>query len=132
MGIIVQKFGGTSVADATKVKNVAKRIVRTQEEGHQVAVVVSAMGDTTDRLTFLAHEISANPPDRELAMLLSTGEQVSIALLAMAVTELGYQAISLTGTQVGIVTGGFYSEARIQHINDSRILSELDKEKSSF
>ena len=129
MGIIVQKFGGTSVADGTKIKNVAKRIVRTHEEGHQVAVVVSAMGDTTDRLTFLAHEISANPPERELAMLLSTGEQVSIALLAMAVSELGYQAISLTGTQVGIITGGFYSEARIQHINDTRILSELNQGK---
>ena len=76
MGIIVQKFGGTSVADATKIKNVAKRIVQTHDEGHRVAVVVSAMGDSTDRLENLAYEISANPPERELAMLMSTGEQV--------------------------------------------------------
>lgn len=129
MGIIVQKFGGTSVADATKIKNVAKRIVQTRDEGHRVAVVVSAMGDTTDRLENLAYEISANPPERELAMLMSTGEQVSIALLAMAVSELGHRAISLTGTQVGIMTGGFYSEARIQSINRGRILSELEQGK---
>ena len=129
MGIIVQKFGGTSVADATKIKNVAKRVVQTHDEGHRVVVVVSAMGDTTDRLESLAYEISANPLERELAMLLSTGEQVSIALLAMAVSELGHEAISLTGTQVGIITGGFYSEARIQSINQGRILSELDRGK---
>jgi aspartate kinase len=129
VGVIVQKFGGSSVADATKIKNVAKRIIRMHEEGYRVVVVVSAMGDTTDRLTQLAHEISANPPERELAMLLSTGEQVSIALLAMAVSELGYQSISLTGTQVGIITGGFYSEARIQSISHERILSELDQGK---
>lgn len=129
MEIIVQKFGGTSVADATKIKHVAKRIVRTHEEGHPVVVVVSAMGDTTDRLNQLAHEISATPPERELDMLLSTGEQVSIALLAMAVSRLGYQAISLTGTQVGIITDGFYSNARIKSINGERILSELDREK---
>ena len=129
MGIIVQKFGGTSVADATKIKNVAKRVVQTHNEGHHVVVVVSAMGDTTDRLEGLAYEISTNPLERELAMLLSTGEQVSIALLAMAVSDLGHQAISLTGTQVGIITGGFYSEARIQSINQGRILSELDRGK---
>jgi aspartate kinase len=129
VGIIVQKFGGTSVADATKIKNVAKRVVQTHDEGHRVVVVVSAMGDTTDRLESLAYEISANPLERELAMLLSTGEQVSIALLAMAVSELGHEAISLTGTQVGIITGGFYSEARIQSINQGRILSELDRGK---
>ena len=127
MGIIVQKFGGSSVADATKVKNVAKRIALTHEEGHSVVVAVSAMGDTTDNLIRLAHEISMDPPERELDMLLSTGEQVSIALLAMAVSELGYQAISLTGTQVGIITNGFYSDARIQSINKERILSELER-----
>ncbi|MCZ6678120.1 MAG: aspartate kinase [Candidatus Poribacteria bacterium] len=129
MEIIVQKFGGSSVADAGKIRNVAKRVVRTHEAGHPVVVVVSAMGDTTDRLTQLAGEISANPPERELDMLLSTGEQVSIALLAMAVSELGYQAISLTGTQVGIMTDGFYSNARIKSINEARILSELDQGK---
>ncbi len=127
MGIIVQKFGGTSVADATKIQNVARRVILEHEKGSRVVVVVSAMGDATDRLMRLAHQISVDPSDRELAMLLSTGEQVSIALLAMAVSELGYQAISLTGTQVGIVTGGFYSEARIRHINEKRILSELDR-----
>jgi aspartate kinase len=127
--IIVQKFGGTSVADAAKIKNVAKRVVRAHEEGYSVVVVVSAMGDTTDRLEQLAYEISANPPDRELDMLKSTGEQVSIALLAMAVSGLGYQAISLTGTQVGIITDGFYSQARIKSINRERILPELDRGK---
>ena len=111
MGIVVQKFGGSSVADATKIKSVAKRIARTHEDGHAVVVAVSAMGDTTDNLIQLAHEISTDPPERELDMLLSTGEQVSIALLAMAVSELGHQAISLTGTQVGIITNGFYSDA---------------------
>ena len=127
MGIIVQKFGGSSVADATKIKNVAKRIARIHEQGHAIVVVVSAMGDTTDNLIRLAHEISIDPPERELDMLLSTGEQVSIALLAMAVSELGYQAISLTGTQVGIITSGFYSNARIKSINKERVLSELER-----
>jgi aspartate kinase len=127
VGIIVQKFGGSSVADATKIRNVARRVVRTYEEGHPVVVVVSAMGDTTNRLIRLAEEISPNPPERELDMLKSTGEQVSIALLAMAVSRLGYQAISLTGTQVGIMTDGFYSNARIKSISGERILSELDR-----
>jgi aspartate kinase len=129
VGIIVQKFGGTSVADAEKVKNAAKRVVRTHEAGNRVVVVVSAMGDTTNRLIRLANEVSENPPERELDMLLSTGEQVSIALLAMAVSELGYQAISLTGTQVGILTDGFYSQARIRSINETRIRSELEQGK---
>ena len=129
MGVIVQKFGGTSVADPTKIKNVAKRVVRTQEAGYRVVVVVSAMGDLTDRLTRIATEISGDPPERELDMLLSTGEQVSIALLAMAVSGLGHQAISLTGTQVGIITDGFFSEARIKSISATRILSELSQGK---
>jgi aspartate kinase len=129
VGIIVQKFGGTSVADAAKVRNVANRVVRMHDAGHHVVVVVSAMGDTTDRLIRLANEISENPPERELDMLLSTGEQVSIALLAMAVSELDHQAISLTGTQVGIITDGFYSNAKIQSINQTRILSELEQGK---
>ena len=129
MGIIVQKFGGTSVADAAKVRNVANRVVRMHDAGHRVVVVVSAMGDTTDRLIRLANEISEKPPERELDMLLSTGEQVSIALLAMAVSELEHEAISLTGTQVGIITDGFYSNAKIQSINETRILSELEQGK---
>ena len=129
MGIIVQKFGGTSVAEAAKVRNVANRVVRMHDAGHRVVVVVSAMGDTTDQLIRLANEISENPPERELDMLLSTGEQVSIALLAMAVSELEHEAISLTGTQVGIITDGFYSNAKIQSINETRILSELEQGK---
>ena len=129
MGIIVQKYGGTSVADSQKIKNVAKRITQSHKNGNLVVVVVSAMGGSTDQLIKLALEISDNPPERELDMLLSTGEQVSIALLAMAVSELGFQAISLTGNQVGIITDGFYSNARIKSINNDRILSELDQGK---
>ena len=125
MSIIVKKFGGTSVGDTTKIKNVAKRIVGSIEKGNQVVVVVSAMGGTTDKLVALAHEVSPSPLERELDMLLSTGEQVSIALLAMAVSDLGYEAISLTGNQVGILTDGFYSNARIVSINNQRILDEL-------
>ena len=125
MSIIVKKFGGTSVGDTTKIKNVAKRIVGTIEKGNQVVVAVSAMGGTTDKLVALAHEVSPSPLERELDMLLSTGEQVSIALLAMAVSDLGYEAISLTGNQVGILTDGFYSNARIVSINNQRIFDEL-------
>ncbi|MEE3194995.1 MAG: aspartate kinase [Candidatus Poribacteria bacterium] len=130
MGIIVQKYGGTSVADSQKIKNVAKRITQSHKDGNLVVVVVSAMGGSTDQLIKLALEISDNPPERELDMLLSTGEQVSIALLAMAVSELGFQAISLTGNQVGIITDGFYSNSRIKSINNDRILSELDQGKT--
>ena len=129
MSIIVQKYGGTSVADSQKIKNVAKRITQSHKDGNLVVVVVSAMGGSTDQLINLALEISENPPERELDMLLSTGEQVSIALLAMAVSELGFQAISLTGNQVGIITDGFYSNARIKSINNDRIHSELDQGK---
>jgi len=125
MSIIVKKFGGTSVGDTTKIKNVARRIVGSIEKGNQVVVAVSAMGGTTDKLVALAHEVSPSPLERELDMLLSTGEQVSIALLAMAVSDLGYEAISLTGNQVGILTDGFYSNARIVSINNQRILDEL-------
>ncbi|MBB17015.1 aspartate kinase [Candidatus Poribacteria bacterium] len=129
MGIIVQKYGGTSVADSQKIKNVAKRITQSHKDGNLVVVVVSAMGGSTDQLINLALEISEKPPERELDMLLSTGEQVSIALLAMAVSELGFQAISLTGNQVGIITDGFYSNARIKSINNDRIHSELNQGK---
>ena len=129
MSIIVQKYGGTSVADSQKIKNVAKRITQSHKDGNLVVVVVSAMGGSTDQLINLALEISEKPPERELDMLLSTGEQVSIALLAMAVSELGFQAISLTGNQVGIITDGFYSNARIKSINNDRIHSELNQGK---
>ncbi|HCD38710.1 MAG TPA: aspartate kinase, partial [Candidatus Omnitrophica bacterium] len=102
--LIVQKYGGSSVANPEKIKNVAKRVVRYKKKGNDLVVVVSALGDTTDELIELASQISAEPPEREMDMLLSTGEQISVALLAMAIHELGYEAISLTGSQVGIIT----------------------------
>ncbi|MCD6505660.1 aspartate kinase [Candidatus Poribacteria bacterium] len=129
MGIIVQKYGGSSVADAEKIKHVANRIVRTKEQGHDVVVVVSAMGKTTDELIALAKSISPNPPEREMDMLLATGEQVSIALVAMAIHELGHEAISLTGPQVGIITDSSFSKARIRHVNTDRIMESLRQGK---
>jgi len=129
MGIIVQKYGGSSVADAEKIKHVANRIVRTKEQGHDVVVVVSAMGKTTDELIALAKSISPNPPEREMDMLLATGEQVSIALVAMAIHELGYEAISFTGPQVGIITDSSFSKARIRHVNTDRIMESLRQGK---
>src|SRR6476660_2686299 len=104
MPLIVQKFGGTSVADSQKILAAARKAVRAQQEGNQVVVVVSAMGQNTDILIDLAHEISEQPPAREMDMLLSTGEQVSVALMAMAIHSLGHEVISLTGAQIGIKT----------------------------
>ncbi len=127
MPIIVQKYGGSSVADTEKIKNVAKRVVKTKEKGYQMVVVVSAIGDTTDHLLKMAYEISPSPPERELDMLLATGEQVSISLLSMAIQSLGYGAISLTGPQVGILTDASYTRAKIIDIKSSRILEELKK-----
>ena len=121
--------GGSSVADAEKIKHVANRIVRTKEQGHDVVVVVSAMGKTTDELIALAKSISPNPPEREMDMLLATGEQVSIALVAMAIHELGHEAISLTGPQVGIITDSSFSKARIRHVNTDRIMESLRQGK---
>src|SRR5579872_7634850 len=103
MALIVQKFGGSSVADASKMQEVARRIAKTRKKGHHVVVVVSAPGDTTDDLIALAHKISDNPDVREMDMLLATGEQQSIALLALAIQAAGCDAISFTGPQVGIV-----------------------------
>jgi aspartate kinase len=97
VGIVVQKYGGSSVADATGIKRVAQRIVATRKEGHEVVVVVSAMGDTTDELIDLAHEVSPLPPGRELDMLLTAGERISMAVLAMAIGNLGHEAQSFTG-----------------------------------
>src|SRR5262249_34622220 len=104
MRLVVQKFGGSSVANAERIRAAARRAIRAKQAGNQVMVVVSARGDKTDELIELAREISERPPDREMDMLLATGEQESIALLAMAIHELGEQAISFTGAQVGIVT----------------------------
>ena len=101
MGVVVQKYGGSSLANAERLKNVAKRVVQAKEEGNSVVVVVSALGDTTDELIKKAYEITSCPPEREMDMLLATGEQMSTALLAMAVQALGHEAISFTGLQVG-------------------------------
>jgi aspartate kinase len=127
MTLFVQKYGGSSVADAAKIKNVARRVVKTKEEGHQVVVVVSAMGDTTDELIELAKQITINPPEREMDVLLHTGEIVSSTLLAMAIGDMGYKAVSLTGAQAGIETDTSHSKARIQRIEPRRIVKELEK-----
>jgi aspartate kinase len=128
-GIIVQKYGGTSVANIARIQNVAKRVVETKRSGYDVVVIVSALGHTTDKLIDLALEITTNPPDRELDMLISTGEQVSSALLAMAIDRLGVEAISFTGAQVGIITDNSFTKARIIDINAKRIGEELKKGK---
>lgn len=127
MALIVQKYGGSSVADAEKIKNVARRIARARDEGNQVVVVVSAMGDTTDELIELAYQISENPDSRELDVLLSTGEVVSSTLLAMSLHGMGYPAISLSGAQAGIRTDSAYSRARILQIEPKRVVRELEK-----
>jgi len=129
MALLVQKYGGSSVADAEKIKNVARRIARTKDEGNQVVVVVSAMGDTTDELINLARQITERPKERELDLLLSTGELVSSTLLAMAVETLGYKAVSLTGIQAGIHTDSNFSRARILRVAPKRVVSELEKDR---
>lgn len=125
MAIVVQKFGGSSVANPDRIKRVAKRVVETKEAGNDVVVVVSALGDTTDELIELARQISERPPRREMDMLLATGEQVSIALLAMAIHELGVPVISLTGAQGGIITDDSHTKAKILRVNPERIKTEL-------
>lgn len=125
--IIVQKFGGTSVADTDKIKNVAKAVIREKKLGNDVVVVVSAMGHTTDILTKLAKEISPNPSSREMDMLLSTGEGVSIALLAMALQAQGCPAVSMNAMQVGIITEKIHSKARILEIKTNKIREHLSK-----
>ncbi len=129
MSLIVQKFGGSSVRDAERVMNVARRIIATYDEGNDVIVVVSAQGDTTDDLIEKAKEINPAPSKREMDMLLSTGEQISISLLAMAIEKLGRPVISLTGWQIGINTDSKYSAARIKHINTERLRNEIDKKR---
>lgn len=125
--LIVQKYGGTSVADTNRIKEVAKRVLRYRKRGYRMVVVVSALGDTTDELIVLAHKITEFPSEREMDMLISTGEQVSVALLAMAIQKLGYEAISFTGVQVGIITDASHTRARILKINTKRIEAELNK-----
>jgi aspartate kinase len=127
MALIVQKYGGSSVADAEKIKNVARRIIKTKEAGNQVVVVVSAMGDTTDDLIKLAYQINDSPNSRELDVLLSTGELVASTTLTMALHSMANAAISLSGYQAGIRTDTAYSRARITNIDPARILKELNK-----
>jgi len=129
MEIVVQKYGGSSVADVPKLERVADRIARTAREGKRVCVVVSAMGRTTDQLLALAREITDSPPRRELDMLLSTGERIAMALLAMAIQKRGLEAISFTGSQSGIMTNDRHSGARIIEVRPVRIQDELERDK---
>ncbi len=127
MSLIVQKYGGSSVADVARIKRVARRIVAARKKGDKIVVVVSALGDTTDELIALAKKITREPQERELDMLLATGEQVSVALLAMAIHQEGVKAVSFTGPQVGIITDCFHTKARILDINTERIQEALRK-----
>ena len=126
MALIVQKFGGSSVGDADKIKHVAKRVIETQAAGNQVVVVVSAMGDTTDELMDLANQVTDNPNPRELDMLLTAGERISMALLALAIDSAGAQSRSFTGSQAGIVTDSKHGNARIAEVTPDRIREALD------
>jgi aspartate kinase len=127
VALVVQKYGGSSVQDADRIKKVAERIVRTRKEGHDVVVVVSAMGDTTDELTDLAEQVSPSPPAREMDMLLTAGERISNALVAMAIHALGADARSFTGSQAGMLTTSKHGDARIVQVNPGRLRSALDE-----
>ncbi len=129
MPLIIQKFGGTSLAGAEKIHRAARRAIRAKLDGHHVVLVVSAMGTSTDELLSLSREVSSDPPKRELDMLLTTGEQVSIALVAMAINAAGHEAISLTAAQLGLLTDGVHMRARIRRISRDRIDKELSAEK---
>jgi aspartate kinase len=129
MSVVVMKFGGTSVADAERIKRAAARIVAKREAGYRVVAVLSARGKTTDELIAMAEEVSAVPDPREMDMLLSTGERISCALCAMAINDLGHQALSLTGSQAGIVTDASHTKARIIDVRADRIMSALDDDK---
>ena len=127
MGLVVQKYGGSSVGTAERIKRGAERIVATRKDGHDVVVVVSAMGDTTDNLMGLAQQVSPAPPPRELDMLLTSGERISNALVAMAISALGAQARSFTGSQAGVITDSAHGKARIIDVTPGRIRAALDK-----
>ena len=129
MAVIVQKYGGSSVADVQKLRRVAERVMHTRAQGHDVVVVVSAMGDTTDDLLGMAKKVSGNPDRRELDMLLSAGERISMALLSMAIRELGGDAISFTGSQSGIITNDRHADARIIEVRPFRVQDELSRGK---
>ncbi|WP_320784231.1 aspartate kinase [Streptomyces sp. CRN 30] len=127
MGLVVQKYGGSSVADAEGIKRVAKRIVEAKKNGNQVVAVVSAMGDTTDELIDLAEQVSPIPAGRELDMLLTAGERISMALLAMAIKNLGHEAQSFTGSQAGVITDSVHNKARIIDVTPGRIRTSVDE-----
>ncbi|HVX42435.1 MAG TPA: aspartate kinase [Mycobacteriales bacterium] len=127
MALVVQKYGGSSVADAERIKRVAERIVATRREGHDVVVTISAMGDTTDELRDLAEQVNPLPEGRELDMLLTAGERISMALLAMAIAALGYEARSFTGSQAGVITTSVHGKARIIDVTPGRIQQALDE-----
>src|SRR5687767_8739928 len=129
MSIVVQKYGGSSVADVARIRQVAERVMRTRRAGHDVVVVVSAMGDTTDDLLALAKQVSPNPERRELDMLLTAGERISMALLSMAIRELGGDAISFTGSQSGIITNDRHVDARIIEVRPYRVQDALAQGK---
>ena len=127
MPIVVQKYGGSSLADAESIKRVARRIVETKKAGHDVVVAVSAMGDSTDDLLDLARDVSPVPPPRELDMLMTAGERISMALVAMAISDLGFSARSFTGSQAGVITDGVHGKAKIIDITPGRIQKAIDE-----
>src|ERR1039458_9169349 len=129
MKCIVQKYGGTSVADIDKIKLIANKIAKTKKEGYNIAVVVSAIGKTTNQLIEMAKLISPDPPKRELDMLLSTGERTTMALLCIALHELGIEAVSLTGSQAGIVTNDVHNDAKVIEVRPFRVQDEMEKGK---
>ena len=126
MSLVVQKFGGTSVADAERIRAVADHVARTRRAGHEVVVVVSAMGKTTDQLVRLADDVSSVQPTREVDMLLSSGERITMSLLCMALAELGVEATSYTGSQAGIITDAVHTRAKIIEIRADRLQATLD------
>ena len=126
MALIVQKYGGSSVGTIDRIRNVARRLIEVKKEGNKIMAVISAMSGVTDKLIGLAHEVMDNPPERELDMLLATGEQQSIALLCMAITEMGYKAMSFTGQQAGVCTYGSHTRGRIHSIDPARVIKALE------
>ena len=129
MSLIVQKYGGTSVADPERMRNVARHIAATRAAGHDLVIVVSAMGKATDNLLQLAHQVSANPPSREMDMLLTTGERISMALLCMALHDVGVDAVSFTGSQVGIITDTVHTKAKILEVKGDRVRAAIADKK---
>ena len=128
MALIVQKYGGSSVGTIDRIRNVARRLIEVKKEGNKIMAVISAMSGVTDKLIGLAHEVMDNPPERELDMLLATGEQQSIALLCMAITDMGYKAMSFTGQQAGVCTYGSHTRGRIHSIDPKRVLEALEND----